>query len=169
MIYKNKKVFSLLIITIFAFILMSILEPKVFLTLRNFQSMTVQIPEFGLLAVGIMVCMITGGIDLSIVATANLSAIVAALVLTKFCRGSQWCRDSTDLYSNNCCHNCSFAGWSLCGFINGLLVTQLSITPILATLGTMGLFGGLGVIITKGKGYYRFSGSIFNNRNSPST
>jgi simple sugar transport system permease protein len=156
LIYKNKKVFSLLIITIFAFALMSILEPKIFLTLRNFQSMTIQIPEFGLLAAGIMVCMLTGGIDLSIVATANISAIAAALVLTKFA-GADSGAGSVQIYITIIAAILvSLLVGLLCGFINGILVTQLSISPILATLGTMGLFGGLGVIITKGKGITGF-------------
>ena len=43
--------------------------------------MAVQLPEFGILAFGIMITMLTGGIDLSIVGAANLSAIVAATVL----------------------------------------------------------------------------------------
>lgn len=156
MIYKNKKVFSLLIITILAFALMSILEPKIFLTLRNFQSMTVQIPEFGLLAAGIMVCMLTGGIDLSIVATANISAIIAGLILVKFAGADSGAGTVQTYLVIIAAIIASLLVGVLCGFINGLLITKLSISPILATLGTMGLFGGLGIIITKGKGVTGF-------------
>ena len=156
MIYKNKKVLSLLIFTVLAFILMSILEPSIFLTLRNFQSMTIQIPEFGLLAVGIMVCMLTGGIDLSIVANANLSAIVAAIILTKFAGAESGAGPVMTYAIIILAIIVALVVGALCGFINGLLVTQLSITPILATLGTMGLFGGLGLIITKGIGITGF-------------
>ena len=156
MIYKNKKVFSLLIITIFAFIMMSVLEPKIFLTLRNFQSMTVQIPEFGLLAVGMTVCMLTGGIDLSIVATANLSAITSAIILSKFAGADSGAGAvQTYLVIVVAIIAAMFVG-AVCGIINGTLITRLSITPILATLGTMGLFGGLGLIITKGTGITGF-------------
>ena len=56
---------------------MSLLLPNKFLSLRNFQSMGSQIPEFGLLALAMMLAMLTGGIDLSIVAIANLSGIVS--------------------------------------------------------------------------------------------
>ncbi|MBM3705247.1 MAG: ABC transporter permease [Actinobacteria bacterium] len=156
MIYKNKKVFSLLIITVAAFILMSILEPTVFLTLRNFQSMTVQIPEFGLLALGIMICMLTGGIDLSVVATANLAAITAAIIMTKFAGAESGANLTVTLTVIALSIFAAFIVGIICGFINGMLVTRLGITPILATLGTMGLFGGLGVIITKGKGIVGF-------------
>ena len=61
----------------------SLLLPGKFFTIRNMQSMAVQFPEFGILAFAIMITMLTGGIDLSIVGTANLSAIAAALTLTR--------------------------------------------------------------------------------------
>jgi simple sugar transport system permease protein len=156
LIYKNKKVFSLLIITIFAFIMMSILEPKIFLTLRNFQSMTVQIPEFGLLAVGMTVCMLTGGIDLSIVATANLSAITSAIILSKFAGAESGAGTVQTYLVIVAAIIAAMMVGAVCGIVNGTLITRLSITPILATLGTMGLFGGLGLIITKGTGITGF-------------
>ena len=46
------------------------------------QSMATQLPEFGLLSLAVLPTMVSGGIDLSVVATANLASIVAALLLT---------------------------------------------------------------------------------------
>ena len=68
---------------ILIFVAFSILLPGKFFTIRNMQSMAVQFPEFGILAFAIMITMLTGGIDLSIVGTANLAAIVAAMILTR--------------------------------------------------------------------------------------
>ena len=45
---------------------------------NTLQSMVGQIPEIGILAIGCMLPMITGGIDLSMIGKANLSGIVAA-------------------------------------------------------------------------------------------
>jgi len=81
---KHSKTLTLFIIMISVFVVISIFLPGKFLTIRNFQSMFSQIPEFGLLAIAVMLAMLTGGIDLSIVATANLAGIGAALILTKF-------------------------------------------------------------------------------------
>ena len=39
----------------------------------------------------------------------------------------------------------------MCGLINGTLVSVLKIPPILATLGTLELFGGVALILTQGK------------------
>ncbi len=43
-----------------------------------------QFPEYGIMAIGISLTMITGGIDLGVVGTANLSAILAAKFLIGF-------------------------------------------------------------------------------------
>ena len=39
----------------------------------------------------------------------------------------------------------------VCGLINGILVAILKIPPILATLGTLELFGGVALVLTEGK------------------
>ena len=42
-----------------------------------------QFPEYGLMALGGMLCMITGGIDLSVVGTANMASILTVFTLTR--------------------------------------------------------------------------------------
>ena len=65
----------------FVFILMSIMRPSIFLRSWNIVSMMKQFPEYGLMAIGISLAMITGGIDLAVVGTANLTAIITARFL----------------------------------------------------------------------------------------
>ena len=81
---KHSRTTILFVMMLGAFIIMSIFLPGKFLTLSNFQSIASQIPEFGLLAIAIMLAMLTGGIDLSIISTANLAGVGAALMLTKY-------------------------------------------------------------------------------------
>lgn len=149
-IIRNKKTLVLFAIMVFAFAVMVILKPSEFLSLRNFQSMTVQIPEFGLLAIAISICLLTGGIDLSVVSIANLTGIAAAFFLIRFVTPEM--SEVTTLIIIILIILAALILSTLCGFINGLLITKMGITPILATLGTMSLFGGIGVIITKGVG-----------------
>ncbi|MES0341565.1 MAG: ABC transporter permease [Candidatus Humimicrobiaceae bacterium] len=118
--------------------------------MRNFQSMSVQIPEFGLLAIAISLCLLTGGIDLSVVATANLTGIVTAWFLNNLITPEM--SEANILLMIILIIVMALLLSTFLGFINGILITRVGITPILATLGTMGLFGGLGVIITKGVG-----------------
>ena len=149
-IIRNKKTLVLFIITIFVIGLMSMLRPETFFSIRNFQSMSVQIPEFGLLAVAISLCLLTGGIDLSVVAIANLTGIATAWLLTNFITPEMSGANISLVIILIIIMALLLS--TFLGFINGILITRVGITPILATLGTMGLFGGLGVIITKGVG-----------------
>lgn len=109
-----------------------------FLSRANLNSMGSQFPEFGLLALGLLPAMISGGIDLSVVAIANLSSIIAALLLSA---GAQyaWLAIPAALLIG-----------LACGVLNGCLIAYLRLPPILATLGTLQLFGGLGIVITGG-------------------
>ena len=150
MLFRNKKTLVLFGITIFFFIIMSIIRPDQFLSMRNFQSMTIQIPDFGLLALAISLCMMTGGIDLSVVAISNLTGITTAWMLTNFIKPEM--SGGTEIMLIILIMLIGMIIAVACGAINGILITRVGITPILATLGTMGLFGGLGVIITKGTG-----------------
>ncbi|MBW7882113.1 MAG: ABC transporter permease [Caldilineaceae bacterium] len=136
----------LLLIAGLIFVAFSILLPGKFFTVLNMQSMAVQLPEFGILAIAIMITMITGGIDLSIVGAANLSAIVAALVLTRL-GGDGGAAPAIIIPLAMVV--ALFVG-SLCGIFNGLLVARVGITPILATLGTMSLYTGFSYVITGG-------------------
>src|SRR5690606_32855070 len=40
------------------------------------------------------------------------------------------------------------------GMFNGLLITVVGITPILATLGTMTLYNGIAIVVTRGEAVY---------------
>jgi len=61
-----------------------LLRPGQFATLADFNSMMRQFPEYGIMSIGMSLTMLTGGIDLGVVGTANLSAIVAATSLVLY-------------------------------------------------------------------------------------
>lgn len=142
---RDRNLIQLFGIAVVVFILMSALNPGMFLTARNFESMSVQFPEFGMLAIAIMLSMLTGGIDLSVVGIANLSGILAALILSKWvpATGMTWPMMGLAIVV-------SILTGLLCGALNGFLIGRVEITPILATLGTMQLFTGISIVITKG-------------------
>lgn len=138
----------LFIIALVIFIAFSLLLPGKFFTVLNMQSMSVQLPEFGILAFAILITMLTGGIDLSIVGAANLSAIVAAMILTGL-TGSEGGDVPLPVAILVSVLGALLVG-SICGLINGLLVSRIGITPILATLGTGAIYTGLSFVITGG-------------------
>ncbi len=131
----------LLIVTLAVFLLMGLLNGDRFLSYRNFASMCFQFPELGLLALAVMVSLITGGIDLSIISIANLAGLSAGLVLAQ--HGANGADIITAL-------PLALGVSLLCGVLNGWLIGYLRITPILATLGTMQLFAGIAFVLTKG-------------------
>ncbi|HEY85441.1 MAG TPA: ABC transporter permease [Chloroflexi bacterium] len=138
----------LFIIALVIFTAFSLLLPGKFFTVRNMQSMAVQLPEFGILAFAIMITMLTGGIDLSIVGTANLSAIVAAMILTGL-TGDEGAGMSLAITMPLAMLGALLVA-SICGLFNGFLVSKVGITPILATLGTGAIYTGLSFVITGG-------------------
>jgi simple sugar transport system permease protein len=138
----------LFIIALVIFIAFSVLLPGKFFTVLNLQSMAVQLPEFGILAFAILITMLTGGIDLSIVGSANLAAIVAAMILTGLA-GNEGGGVPLAIVIPLSMLGALLVG-SICGLINGLLVSRIGITPILATLGTGAIYTGLSFVITGG-------------------
>jgi simple sugar transport system permease protein len=139
----------LFIIALVIFIAFSLLLPGKFFTVRNMQSMAVQLPEFGILAFAILITMLTGGIDLSIVGAANLSAIVAAMILTGLTGEGAAPGLPLAIIIPLSMLGALLVG-SICGLLNGFLVSRIGITPILATLGTGAIYTGLSFVITGG-------------------
>ena len=124
-----------------------------FYTLLNFQTMAAQFPEYGLMALGIMLCMITGGIDLSIVGIANLTGIFMAHLLLRLTG------DAGELapFSIPLVFALGMAIGTAFGFFNSILITRFKIPAILATLGAGELFTGISMAITEGAAVSRFS------------
>ena len=120
-----------------------------FVNAYNLQSMAIQIPELGLLAIGVTLAMISGngGIDLSGIALANLSGISAALLVPQFISPD----DSPMTYVFAFGFVCLCVGF-VGGIVNGLLVSRANLTPIIATLGTSLAFTGVSVVLTNGSG-----------------
>ncbi|HAF62045.1 MAG TPA: sugar ABC transporter permease [Anaerolineaceae bacterium] len=129
-------------------VMMWIFNGNDFMSFNNFQSMGYQLPELGVLSLAMMITMLTAGINLSIVASANLSGIVMAFILTGMVSQEGVVQDSSGVVVL-----AILAGLLvgiLIGFLNGFLIAVVGISPILATLGTSIMIGGISVVITKG-------------------
>ena len=86
-----------------------------------------QLTEYGLMSLGMGVCMLSGGIDLSTVYIANLCGISAGLIIQSNTSGVAGIVLA--------CVVALIVG-ALCGIFNGFLVSFLNIPPMLATLGS---------------------------------
>lgn len=138
---------GVILLALVAFFL--IVKTGTFLSLGTWQSMGVQFPEFGIMALGVMLAMITGGIDLSVVGIANMTAIGSAMIMLNMVPADA--SGSQALGGIAIAVLVSLAGGAVAGLINGLLIAKVRIPAILATLGTLELFTGVAIILSAGR------------------
>jgi simple sugar transport system permease protein len=118
-----------------------------FFSVNTMQSMAFQMPELGILSLAMMLTLLSGGLNLSIIATANLAGLTIAFVLTRYIPGSEgiaWVGWQVLAIASG------FAVAVLVGLVNGFVIAYLGVSPILATLGTMTLCKGLAIGLTHG-------------------
>jgi len=138
--------FSILVgLTVAVYLVLVPLLGSRFLSEANLQSMTTQVAEFGLLAIGMGLAMLLGGIDLSIVS----AAVLAAVVGSKFLRGDFITITETNRVTVMVVAIAAalLTGMAT-GLVNGTLIAKLSVPPILATLGTYIMFSGISTVVT---------------------
>ena len=147
----------LALITALVFAGMSAAEPGLFLTRANFSSMAFQFPEFALLGLAVMVSMLTGGIDLSVIGLANLSSMLAVLVM----RGLAPDPHAAGAGPAIAVGVAALLGvGALGGLINGLAIASIDIPPILATLATGLIYSGIAVVLSGGAAVLGFPDAI---------
>ena len=142
----DRKITQLLAITIGTLLVFSIMSPNIFFSPNNFKSMSYQVPEIAILSIAVMLSMLTGGIDLSIVSISNAAALVAAYVMRS---KSDTTGTESLMWIIIACVLGIIVGL-LAGGINSILIAKLDVTPILATLATMTLFNGIAIGMTNG-------------------
>lgn len=120
-------------------VLVQIRNPS-FLTLENINDMVKNTAILSILTVGMMLVIVTRGIDLSIGATLALSGMIAALAVGA----------NPDLHPVLAILLGTLVGIA-CGAVVGSLVSKGGILPIIATLGMMNVFRGLTFTVSNGK------------------
>ncbi|MDI9520274.1 MAG: ABC transporter permease [Bacillota bacterium] len=151
-IRKDPRMVFLALVLIGLIVLMSILAPGRFLTVRNFKNMGFQMAEFGILAIGMSVVIMTGGINLSLVSSSMLGAIVGAYLMRALNQAGTMSDWSIILIGIASILTVSV----LCGLVNGFFVAYVGVVPMLVTLGTQTVFNGISLNITRGSGISGF-------------
>jgi ribose transport system permease protein len=125
-----------------------------FLAPRNLLNVANQIVVFAVIAVGMTMVIITGGIDLSVGSLVALSAVVATTLIVM--AGGEQAGRFALLY-------CSLAAVAVCaavGAFSGVMIATFKIPPFIATLGMMQVASGLAFIIAGGQSIYRIPESF---------
>ncbi|MEA4847081.1 MAG: ABC transporter permease [Clostridiaceae bacterium] len=138
----NVLLFGMLFITVFTITIVR----RDFLTAGTLQSMAFQLPEMGLLTISMMITMITGGINLSCIASANLSGIIMATIMTTYITPGN---DNVAVVLFAIILGMLIS--ILVGLANGAVIAFFRVPAILATLGMQMLINGICLVMTKGK------------------
>lgn len=117
-------------------VVFSVLSP-VFLTLPNIINVLQQSSINALIALGMTLVIISGGIDLSVGPTAALSAVIGATLMVSGVPVPLAIMASLGV-------------GAMCGLFNGVLVAYAGLQPFIVTLGGLSLFRALSLIYTGG-------------------
>jgi ribose transport system permease protein len=126
---------------IILFIALAIASPH-FLTATNLSSVVRQTAVINIMALGMTMIIITGGIDLSVGAILAMSGLIGAMAMEKG-------------FSIPVGVLVGVVTGLACGLANGLMITRLRIQPFIVTLGTLGIFRGTALIISNGLPVHR--------------
>ena len=118
-------------------IVFSIIIPGFFST-RNFINISRQIAVVGILSMGMTLVILTGGIDLSVGSILSFAISIGGMGIP----------DGKSIWS---VYPLVLGLGLLLGLVNGFLVTSISVPAIIVTLGTMNIYRGITMIVTKGK------------------
>lgn len=136
-------------------IVFSLLSP-VYFSLNNFLVMSSHVAIFGLLAIGMMIVILTGGIDLSVGSTLGLCGVIAGFLM----EGVTLNWFGVILYPPvwvvvilTC-----LAG-AFVGVINGVLIAFFKVPAFVATLGLLYVARGVALLMTDGLTYNKLAGS----------
>ena len=141
----------LLLVLVATVTLFAALSPR-FLTGANLGSMAFQMPALGLLTLAMMVPILSGGLNLAVVYTANLSGLTLAWTLIQF--GGPEAGAAAFVLGAAA----ALAVGAASGLVMGLVVAHVGAHPILVSLAMMIFLRGLGEFLTRGGDISGFPG-----------
>lgn len=109
-----------------------------FLTPYNLTIMERTLAFIGIVTLGQALLLILGELDLSLGAIAGLCAVVGGILMVQM-GIDPWVSFAA----------CLVLG-TVCGVVNGLLVTRLRLHSLVLTIGMAGVYGGANLVVTKG-------------------
>jgi ribose/xylose/arabinose/galactoside ABC-type transport system permease subunit len=109
-----------------------------FFSFKNFEIISRQIATVGIVSVGMTLIILTGGIDLSVGAILSFAINIGGLGIVA--GWPMWVAYPFML----------LLGLAL-GWLNGFLITRIAVPALIITLGTMNIYRGVIMVITKGR------------------
>lgn len=145
--------YGIFLVLIVLVVILTILTPiirdgqQLFLTPANLLQVMLQASINATIAIGMTFVITSGGIDLSVGSIVALCGVLTAMLMRDF------------QISTVVALIASIVIGILCGLFNGALITVLNLSPFIVTLGTMGMFRGVALIVSEGRSIYQFERS----------
>lgn len=134
-------------------------ERNKFLNAQNLAQLAKDTSFVAIMAVGMAVVIISGGIDLSVGSIFALASVLGALVLRHY--GPDGIGGATSPTAGVVLGALTCIGvGGLCGLLNGGLIVLLRVHPFIITLGAMAILRGIAFVVTKGQSVGGFPAMI---------
>ena len=140
-IIRNRAIYAFLLIMVLFFTIMN----DNFLTANNLLNVVKQVSIYGIASVGMTCVILLGGIDLSIGSLISFVNIVAAYFMVNM-GWSPWLAIVLSLLIS-----------TAIGFLNGWIIAEIKMPPLIVTFASQTIFSGLAYIICNGRPISRFS------------
>jgi len=125
-------------------------EKNKFLNAQNLAQLFKDTSFIAIMAVGMLLVIVTGGIDLSVGSIYALASVVGAMTFRHF--GPEGAAAATSpavavMLGALACVGTAAA----CGLLNGTLIVSLGVHPFIITMGMMEIFRGIAFVVTNGQ------------------
>jgi len=149
----NIRQYGMIIALVFIIVLFQIITGPTFkfvdgilLQPMNVTNLIMQTGFIHIMAIGMMLVIVTGGIDLSVVGVATMSSMTSAILLLRLIPAGA--SSTVQAMGILIVLVVLFVVGILAGLINGLLITRAHLPAMLATIGTSQMFIGIATIIS---------------------
>jgi len=107
-----------------------------FLTVPNISNVSRQVAGVGIMSMGMLLVVLTGGIDLSVGSVAALASVITAMLIPE--------------HGLVVAIGAGLLAGAVCGSVCGLLISRYRLSPFVVTLAMMTVARGVALIVSKG-------------------
>jgi len=136
------------VVLILMIVIASVLSPY-FLDIYNLQALIRDLAFIGMIGIGQSLLLLIGELDLSVGKIASLCGILAGMMMVTYGLNPYLSLVAALLLG------------LVFGAINGVIITKLRLNSMVATIGMQGVYGGINLVLTKGKAITGIPSSIY--------
>ena len=137
-IFKRSNMTAIGMVLIIMFVIACIGSPY-FLDVYNIQSLLRDLAIIGMIGIAQSLLLLVGELDLSVGKIATLCGILSGMLMI-YTKINPWLALV-----------CGLIFGIIFGLLNGLIITKLRLNSMVATIGMQGVYGGINLVLTKGK------------------